>query len=200
MGNGIEIAWETLAKMNPDEVCVRTRASFDSTMCEYTLPLFSLQTVVSSQKRMIQCNDPDDDAALLSQLGAHPSEPILGYLLHARDIPLSGNLAKPSGFSGGQIYVQGTHVLPLDSLAHTYDGNVEGFFERGIALGGEKLDYGDSSVRFCPLPRIPVVLIVWQGDDEFPPRASILFDSTAESQLPPDILWSVAKMTVQMML
>ena len=51
------------------------------------------------------------------------------------------------------------------------------------ALGGEKTDYGDRAVVIPVLPRVPVVLVFWRGDEEFQPEAHILFDSTVSSYL-----------------
>ena len=37
---------------------------------------------------------------------------------------------------------------------------------------------------FPVLPRIPVQLILWQGDEELPPESTILFDATISDYLP----------------
>ena len=37
-------------------------------------------------------------------------------------------------------------------------------------------DQGDFSITFRPLPYVPIVLLIWQGDEEFPPDGNILFD------------------------
>ena len=47
---------------------------------------------------------------------------------------------------------------------------------------------------------VPVTLIIWSGDEEFPSTASLLFDSTCVSHLPPDMIWSTSMMAVEMML
>ena len=46
----------------------------------------------------------------------------------------------------------------------------------GKAYGATPLDHGDVSVRVQALPKAPVALILWRGDDEFPPEGNILFD------------------------
>jgi hypothetical protein len=53
-----------------------------------------------------------------------------------------------------------------------------------------------SSLKLLPMPRIPVAIILWLEDEEFPPRAVLLLDSTCELQLPLDIIWSIAMMSV----
>jgi hypothetical protein len=50
------------------------------------------------------------------------------------------------------------------------------------------------------MPRIPVTLILWLKDEEFHPRADLLLDSTCELQLPLDIIWSIAMMSVLVMM
>ncbi|MBI3593004.1 MAG: DUF3786 domain-containing protein, partial [Nitrospirae bacterium] len=46
----------------------------------------------------------------------------------------------------------------------------------------------------------PVALILWAADEEFPSRVDLLFDSTCELQLPLDIIWSIAMMSLLLML
>ena len=91
-------------------------------------------------------------------------------------------------------------MLPLDSIAEKYCRDAGTFIENGMKLGGERLDYGDFSFRLFPFPRLPVVLIVWKADDEFPARAELLFDSSCKQHLSTDILWATAMISVMMML
>jgi hypothetical protein len=55
-------------------------------------------------------------------------------------------------------------------------------------------------VELYPLPRVPVTLILWFGDEEFPARADLLFDSSVELQAPLDIAWSAAMLSALVML
>jgi hypothetical protein len=51
-------------------------------------------------------------------------------------------------------------------------------------------DQGDVSVLITAIPMIPVVLIMWRGDEEFPPDGNILFDRTVSDFLSAeDIAW-----------
>ncbi|MBN1847242.1 MAG: DUF3786 domain-containing protein [Deltaproteobacteria bacterium] len=52
------------------------------------------------------------------------------------------------------------------------------------------LDYGDFSVIVNALPLVPVALVMWEGDDEFPPEGNILFDRNISGILSAeDIAW-----------
>jgi hypothetical protein len=51
-------------------------------------------------------------------------------------------------------------------------------------------DQGDVSVLIRAIPLIPVVLIIWRGDEEFSPDGNILFDRTVSDFLSAeDIAW-----------
>jgi hypothetical protein len=101
---------------------------------------------------------------------------------------------------GGDIFTRGSHVLPLDSVAKRYGKDPEEFMGKGKRLEGEPVKMGDVSIQLLPLPRVPVILSLWREDEEFPARVDLFFDSTCELQLPTDIIWSVAMMSVLIML
>lgn len=57
--------------------------------------------------------------------------PALRYLIHAANVPFSGNLINPAGLTGGCIYLNGYHVLPLHLVAQKYGVDRGGFLARG---------------------------------------------------------------------
>ncbi len=66
--------------------------------------------------------------------------------------------------------------------------------------GYDRLAAGLTTGAIVLIFLVPLTLILWQEDDEFPARCSLLFDETCELQLPPDILWSVAMLCSLVML
>jgi len=125
---------------------------------------------------------------------------ILEYLAHAKALPLSGKLVKPNDLPGGDFFSKGTHVLPLNKIKNRFEYDLNGFIKQGLSLQGIQTHFGDASITLWPFPRIPIVIILWAGDDEFPSRASMLFDSSCISHAATDILWSTAMMTIEMVL
>ena len=51
-------------------------------------------------------------------------------------------------------------------------------------FGGIKADTGDFSFRLNALPRVPLTVTLWLGDEELPPEGNILFDSSITGYLP----------------
>lgn len=89
-------------------------------------------------------------------------------------------------------FVKGTHMLPLETIASQYNDKANDFLERCSQFGGEKLTLGDVSAEFHPFLKVPATLILWSGDEEFPPEAQFLLDSTCTKHLSTDVLWAVA--------
>ncbi len=192
-------AWEILHGMNPENVCNRAKVSYDSSLNIYTLKSFGQDIMVSMKDNIIYSDSQESDL-LLNKLRDYTRLSILWYLVNAKDVTLVHKLVRPEDLKGGNIYSKGTHVLPLDRIAFKYGSDIEGFLRRGVEFGCEVLDYGDASLCLFPFPRVPVTIIIWKGDEEFLPRADLLFDSTCEIHLPVDIVWSTAMMSVSVML
>ncbi len=195
---GEDKAWEILATLKPEDVCRAADATWDAASASYTVKSFGMDFIVSPRERSISSVAPGS-GALLGKLSYFFRLAVLRYLVNAREIGCTGRLVKLEHIRGGEIFIRGSHVLPLDSVANKYGRDKDGFLRRGAELGGEPMRHGDASLRLYPLPRVPVVVALWLEDEEFPARADLLFDSTCALQLPTDIIWSVAMMCALMM-
>lgn len=196
---GEEKAWQLLASMNPHEVCRAAKASYDAAASSYTVKSLGVDIVVSvPEKSMTSTND--GSAVLLQRLGYFSRLSILWYLVSVKDVACTGTPVKLENIPGGDIFIRGSHVLPLDKVEQKYGRDKAGFIEKGKCLGGEIIKGGDASIRLLPLPRIPVVMTLWLEDEEFPPRVDLFFDTTCSLQMPTDMLWSVAMMSILIML
>lgn len=196
---GEKEAWDLLSGLDAKNVSVNTNALFDSSDASYLLTCFGQKIHVSLRDRRI-FGGSSLGAFLVTSLGDFSRLSILRYLIHARDLPPSGRLVRPSDLPGGEIFAKGTHVLPLEMVAGYFSNHAEEFLKAGRSLGGDQSEYGDLSLKIHPFPRVPVVLILWFGDEEFPSTASLLFDSSCILHLPPDVVWSTSMLTLEMMM
>ncbi len=196
---GEEKTWETLAALDPGEVCRRTDASYDASSGLYVLESFSKVFSISPGEKKIKSLSGGGEI-FLQRLGYFFRLSVIGYLTVSRDVAPTGRLVNPLNMKSGQHFFRGSHTLPLDRLAEKYAVDRDGFLKKGREFGGERLGHGDASLRLLPLSRVPVVPILWLADDEFPARADLLFDSACEVQLPIDVIWAVAMLSVLVML
>ncbi len=199
MHAGEREAWDLLERLDADSVRTRAGLAFDHSSASYVLRSFGQDVRISSQNRDIVSDSPVGEF-LVKDLGHLSRVSILFYLIHAKDVPPSGRLVKPGELPGGEIYAKGAHVLPLQRIAEEFGDGRERFLDKGRRLGGEQWEHGDVSLKLFPFPRVPVVLAVWEKDEEFPPDSALLFDSSCRFHLPADVLWATAMMTVEMML
>jgi len=199
MSSGEERAWEILSNLEPSGVCRNASVLFDENTVSYTVRAFCRDFSVCPAGKTVTGISSSANH-LVERYGYFFIHSCLWYLIHAKDIPLSNRLVKTVDVKGGEMFFRGSHTLPLDSLAKRYGDDKDAFLRRGKDLCAEVLTHGDASLRLFPMPRIPVVFILWQKDDEFPPRADLLLDSTCDMHLPIDIIWSITMMSILVMI
>lgn len=196
---GEDKAWEILSTLKPADVCKAASVVYDALSMNYRVTSFGMDFIVSVRDKKIYSTASRSEV-LLGKLGSFFRLSLLWYLVSARDIACTDRPVKLAHIRGGDIFTKGSHVLPLDRVAEKFGKDREGFLTAGKDIGGKIMLYGDASIRLEPLPRIPVTLALWLEDDEFPARLDLWFDSTCDLQLPTDVIWSIAMMSVLIML
>jgi hypothetical protein len=177
--------WEGLVQAEPEDVCQRSGAQFDKATGSYLLDFLQERYRIVPSKRAIEpVSGPMPEGSPSIDLQVI----FIIYLLNAQEIPLVDKLVAGSGLKGGRCFFQGAHGFPLDPLLAQYGRDVEGFRDRGVSLGALQEPYGDVALSFTALPRVPVVMVLWGGDEEFPPRLSVLFDASIDQHLPLDAI------------
>lgn len=199
--HGEEKAWGLVCGLPREEVCRRTGAGFDERAGAYALRSYGRDFLVNPCDMLISCPAPGGEL-FLGKLKDFFRLAVLWYLANAKDIPPTGRLVRPTDVKGGHRFTVGTHVLPLEQIAQRFARDAAGFLLLGRAYGAEPVSgTGDACLRFWPLPRVPVTMVLWLEDEEFPPRVDLFFDSTCEFQLAlSDVIWAVAMMTCVVMI
>jgi hypothetical protein len=121
------------------------------------------------------------------------------YLASCQAAEPTGKLVAPQSLPGGASFFRGPHEIPLEVIAHHFGARPEKFLEVGREMGGAVAEGGDAAVRIPVFPMLPVTVILWVGDLEFPARAQMLLDETAPRHLGIDALWAALIMTAETM-
>jgi hypothetical protein len=195
---GEQRGWDLLAAVEPGDVCERAAVVQDEGG-SFVVPVLGSSIVVDPVGRTITGSSLES-TFVLTKTAYFSRLSILYYLTGAKNVPLSGRLLGPAELKAGQFFAGGSHRLPLDRIATRFGDDPDGFLAQAAAFGGIRREYGDAAVELWPLPRVPVTLILWRHDEEFPARSYLLFDETCELHLAADIVWSVAMMCVLVML
>ncbi|MDE6961028.1 MAG: DUF3786 domain-containing protein [Lachnospiraceae bacterium] len=80
----------------------------------------------------------------------------------------------------------------VDVCARTFSGHQRELEEACQKLGGKKLPHSDAGYELPAFECIPVRFLFWDGDDEFPAQANILFDKNAVDFIHVESLVSIA--------
>ena len=115
---------------------------------------------------------------------------ILHYMTAASPRNLSGNRVSYREIPGASFYFSAFVKRGIDPLKTVFGPNVTALVEAAKQLNGRPIEPGDVGFEFDVLPNVPLQLILYEGDDEFPAEANILFDQTIGVILSPeDIAW-----------
>ncbi len=86
----------------------------------------------------------------------------------------------------GGFYHRAFQGYAPNRLTGRWGLDLDGFAAACHTLGGVRLGLGDAGFTLRVLPRIEMAAIYWLGDEDFPSRASILFDANAHHYMVTD--------------
>jgi hypothetical protein len=111
---------------------------------------------------------------------------LLYYFVSADGAPLTGKWVSFAELPGGRMYNQAFQGYSGDVLRDAVSNNLDKFKTACFALGGQLLELGSASFTFSALPRVPLLITYWLGDEDFPASCKVLFDASATHYLPID--------------
>ena len=105
--------------------------------------------------------------------------------------PVTGNWIAFQEVPDGRFYLDAFMKRAKIPLIKAFGQDPESMKDMATqAFDAMAADHGDVSVIIPALPLVPVSLILWRGDEEFPPEGNILFDQNISNILSAeDIAW-----------
>ncbi len=185
--------WGQLATLDRDETAERVGCIYRAEHDSLAISLLNREYLVDPAHRTIETST---DASGARSAGYLEQLCILAYLVGARDLPPAQRLVSAERLDPGGFFFRGSHRLPVEKLAAVFGPAPSLLYKVGRLLNATPQAFGDASIELSVLPRISLTVIVWAADEEFPARASILFDQNASSQLPLDVLFAAATLTI----
>ena len=188
MTNSIDSChFQELAGKNPEDVCRRALCSYDSNKGCYALSVWGEDyNIYPVESKITRIRDGNWD------INTHFALFILHYLMTSKAIPISKEWVSEKDIPGGAAFFRGPHAVPTHLIVKSYGNNIAGFSRRCEQLHGIPLEIADQTYSFRIAPRIPVAVLLWEGDDEFPAESKILFDRTIGEHLALDVIFALA--------
>ena len=165
----LELAWSKLTDSNIQALSVDAGASFHNS--EILLPTFNQRIVIDITTRSMRIGS--EELAIFDKILA------LHYLLGCDRSKPTGNLISFAQAPGGEVYYSAFKKRSIDRLAEMFGDAPERLVRAGSSLGGEPLKMATAAVKLSVYPMLPVVVLIWQGDDEVAAAANLLFDESA---------------------
>lgn len=185
--------WEQLVGLDRQKTAIRAKCQYFSTPARYVITMLNTEYAVNLSDKQISCaqtGSPPRQVGFIEQLC------LLAYLINARDLPLADKLVKAEALPSGEFFFRGLHGLPTEKLEKAFGECPERLSRVAEQVDAKQCEFGDASIELYVLPRIPLTIVIWRGCDEFPARASILFDQTAAAHMPLDALLAAVTLAV----
>jgi hypothetical protein len=182
-----QIVFKDLSAQDPEKVCRRTGCSYAAEAGCYTVTVWGETYRINPAEKTVMREGPDAarDHGFLSLFMMH-------YLLETRSPRRDEVWISEKEIPGGATFFRGPHALPTDLITKRFGNDLTLFKSRCEALGGSPLEMADAAYRFEIVPQVPVAVLYWCGDEEFPAEAKLLFDKSICRHLAPDVVYALA--------
>lgn len=111
---------------------------------------------------------------------------VLYYLTHADGAPTGNEWLAFSELPDGRFYTQAFQGYTGRLMNDRFRADPSRFAAAAMAADGKSTPFGDLAFRFTLLPRVDLLVVRWEGDEEFPANHQILFSSGVSHYLPTD--------------
>ena len=106
---------------------------------------------------------------------------LLRYLLESKCVSWGGQWKTFREMPWGEMYIKPYTGRVLTRAAFTFGFRLAAFAAAAEKMGATKLNHGDAGYEFSLIGPYKMQILVWEGDDEFPPNAQIIYsDNFAE--------------------
>lgn len=159
---------ELFRSLNPQAVMARL-GDVKYENGEFTVKLLGRELAISHPDYAIRALDG----------GSLPNLPtqtfLLRYLLESRDVAWAGEWKTFREMPWGEMYIKPYTGRVLTRAAFTFGTRVAAFKAACEKMGATPVNHGDAGYLFDLIGGYRMQILVWEGDDEFPPNAQVLY-------------------------
>lgn len=165
---------KTYQEIDPKEISERTGFFYDEEKKVFTVVFMgSTYEILFPDYKISHKED---------EKGVYPLEEAMNakifmvrYLSEKAKTPSSGKFLTYREVPWGEVYFRQFQGRCLMRLAFSYGNKLEAFKKVMTAMGAKPLEQGDCAFELEFMEGFFIRLILWEGDDEFPPSSQILF-------------------------
>ena len=169
-------------------ICARTGAKFNGSF--FTLTLIGEKVNIGFPDGTVVFEETgeslDDVRSIL----------LIRYLIEGTRTEPMGKFLAYAEIPWGEAYLTPFTGRCIMRLAFGFGFNLAKFSERCEAIGGKKAEGGDAAYDIPFFENLTLRLLLWAGDEEFPPSAQILFSDNFQFAFSAEDLAYVGDITI----
>ena len=106
---------------------------------------------------------------------------LLRYLLESKDVAWGGTWKTFREMPWGEMYIKPYTGRVLTRAAFTFGTRVAAFKAAAEKMGAVALPHGDAGYQFNLIDGYQMQIMVWEGNEEFPPNAQVIYSDNFET-------------------
>ena len=158
---------ERFRSLDPAEAAQRTGVKWDGK--EFYVNLLGREYAISYPEYAIRATDHGPLPVLPVQTF------LLRYLLESKAVAWAGEWKTFREMPWGEMYIKPYTGRVLTRAAFTFGTRVSAFCAAAEKMGALPVKHGDAGYEFDLIGGYKMRILVWEGDDEFPPNAQVLY-------------------------
>lgn len=159
---------EKFRALDPRDVAARlSDVVWDGTA--FTVKLLGREFAISHPDYAISARDGGQIPPLPTQTF------LLRYLLEGKAVASTGEWKTFREMPWGEMYIKPYTGRVLTRAAFTFGTRVAAFRAAAEKMGATPVPHGDAGYIFDLIGGYRMQILVWEGDDEFPPNAQVLY-------------------------
>ena len=153
--------------LDPQETVARTNAKWDGK--EFYVNLMGKEYAISHPNYALRALGDSKLPPLSVQTF------LLRYLLESKAVAWAGQWKTFREMPWGEMYIKPYTGRVLTRAAFTFGTRIAAFRAACEKLGGLPLPHGDAGYQFDLIGDFRIQILVWEGDEEFPPNAQVIY-------------------------
>ena len=159
------------AQIDPEEAAARCGVRYDPAARRFRMRLLYVDYELTWPVFSIRSGDENGFA--LHNLPAQML--LMRYLLEGRKSLGTGAFLPYREMPWGEVYLKPFTGRCLTRAAFTFGTRLADFRAACEKMGATRVDHGDAGYQFDLIGNYKMQILVWEGDEEFPPNAQILY-------------------------
>lgn len=166
---------EAFRKADPMEIAERCGVPYDENKGVFSIRLMGVNYMVAWPSYDIQHEEEERIGYYPLETRANARILLLRFLTEGGAAPTTGKFLTYREVPWGEVYFKQFQGRCLFRLAFGFGNKLQVFRQIMERVGASPIGSGDAGYDLEFMPGLQVRLILWEGDDEFPPSAQILF-------------------------